>query len=54
VILAFSNGCSEGQSCWRPIPVPDEFPFVPVVVALVWAVLFVLCLVVFLRRLGRS
>ncbi len=48
---ALATACQEYARCWRPVPVPDGFPFVSSDVAAAWAFLFVLCLIVFVRRL---
>jgi hypothetical protein len=54
VLEAFATGCPDYDTCWRPVPTPDGFPFASPELAAVWAILLVLCLFLVVRRLGRD
>jgi hypothetical protein len=51
---AVATPCPDYDSCWRPVEVPDGFPFVSGSLAAVWWILFLVCIGVFIARLGRD
>lgn len=53
MLVALATPCQEEQACWRSLPWPDDFPFVSPDVAVAWATLYLVCLVLLLRRLRR-
>lgn len=54
VLEAVAMPCPENGACWRPVPVEGGFASVSADVALVWAVLFILFLVLLVRRLRQG
>ena len=54
MLQALATGCGDYDSCWHPVAIPDGFPFVSAGVAIAWAALFLLSLIVLIRRLGRG
>jgi hypothetical protein len=54
VIQAVATPCHDYERCWRPLPVPDDFPFVSPVAAALWLGLLVVCVVLLAHRLGRD
>lgn len=51
---AVATYCHDYDACWRPVEIPDAFPFVSTEAAFGWIALFVVCVVLFVRRLGRG
>jgi hypothetical protein len=54
VVVGLATPCDDYDRCWRPVPVPDDFPFVSWWLAALWLALFVVCVLTFVRRLGRE
>jgi hypothetical protein len=53
-LVGLANACTEDASCWRPVRVSADWPFVSSEIALAWAVLVVACLIEVVRRLARD
>lgn len=54
MLEALATGCPDLDTCWRPVPTPDGFPFRSVTFGAVWLGLLLLCVAVLIRRLGRG